>query len=321
MRSPSTTPERTRVAYLIISHTLPAQVLRLAAVLRTASPDAALIVHHDERSCVLDADRLAALRAVRVEPPSRVEWGEISQLEMVLRCLRWALEHVAFDWLVVLSGQDYPIRPIADVERSLALADCDAFARTRACTRRARGAPIDEFSRRYYFRWRRTGSRSLAAGVSWLARRGLPVASSAMPSGTWIGVRALRSPFGSDFACHVGPDWFYLSRAAATAVERFAARWPSVLGYYGRTLHPNESFIQSVLANDPNLRLSADNRRYSVWDAPRMSGPRVLRLGDLDAMLGSGGDFARKFDETVDGAVLDEIDRRVHSIGALPPAS
>jgi hypothetical protein len=30
-------------------------------------------------------------------------------------------------------------------------------------------------------------------------------------------------------------------------------------------------------------------------------------------MLASGGDFARKFDETVDRVVLDEIDRRVHS--------
>ena len=31
-------------------------------------------------------------------------------------------------------------------------------------------------------------------------------------------------------------------------------------------------------------------------------------------MLASGFDFARKFDPTVDSAVIDEIDRRVHAI-------
>jgi hypothetical protein len=35
----------------------------------------------------------------------------------------------------------------------------------------------------------------------------------------------------------------------------------------------------------------------------------VLSLADLDQALASGGDFARKFEDT---AVLDEIDRRVH---------
>ena len=45
-----------------------------------------------------------------------------------------------------------------------------------------------------------------------------------------------------------------------------------------------------------------------------MSGPRVLGAQDVDLLVGSGGDFARKFDETIDAAALDEIDRRVHSI-------
>jgi hypothetical protein len=41
--------------------------------------------------------------------------------EQVLRLARtlraWALERVPFDWMVVLSGQDYPIRPLAEIER------------------------------------------------------------------------------------------------------------------------------------------------------------------------------------------------------------
>ena len=39
---------------------------------------------------------------------------------------------------------------------------------------------------------------------------------------------------------------------------------------------------------------------------------RLGRLADLEPMLASGLDFARKFDAQVDAAVLDAIDRRVH---------
>lgn len=306
-------PDRPRVAYLITSHTLPDQVLRLASVLRRGSPDAWIAIHHDDRSCSLDGAALDALGVRRVEPPSAVAWGEASQLEMVLRCLSWVLERADFDWLVLLSGQDYPIRPVGEIEQSLPSTEFDALIAMQPCERPAMGAPIDEFAARYHFRWRRTRSRAAAALARAAARRGSFVRTRAMPNGAWVGLRALRSPFGSDLVCHRGPDWFTLSLAAVRAIDRFVRGRSDVLHYCGRTLHPTESFVHTVLANDASLRLSGDNRRYSVWDAPHMTGPRVLRLEDLDPMLASGGDFARKFDQRVDRTVLDEIDRRIHS--------
>ncbi len=90
--------------------------------------------------CALDDARLEALGVCRVVPPSRVAWGEVSQLAMVLRCLRWLLEFTDFDWVVLLSGQDYPIRPVAEIERSLAAADVDALIETRRCERPACGS-------------------------------------------------------------------------------------------------------------------------------------------------------------------------------------
>ena len=38
-----------RVAYLITSYTLPKQVLRLARTLRRGSPEALIVLHHDDR--------------------------------------------------------------------------------------------------------------------------------------------------------------------------------------------------------------------------------------------------------------------------------
>ena len=295
-----------RVAYLVTSYKLPGQVLRLARTLRAGSADAAIVVHHDDRRSSVDRRELGALRVELVEPPSVAEWGEPSQLLMVLRCLRWLLARVEFDWVVLLSGQDYPIRPVGEIERGLAAADFDAFVETRPVDPQSR----DEFARRYYWRWRRVPPG--AGGIAKVAARGGLVHFRAMPTGSWVGMRTRRTPFGPDLVCHRGSDWFTLSRRAVEAVDRFVADRPDVLAHYRRTLIPTESFVQTVLANDPSLRLSGDYRRFMIWDPPPAGAPRVLRMTDLDAILASGADFARKFDETVDAAVLDEIDRRVH---------
>lgn len=305
--------DQLRVAYLITSYKLPDQVRRLATVLRAGSPEGVIIVHHDDRECSVDHPALETLGVLFVEPPSTVAWGEFSQLAMVLRCLRWVRDRVDFDWLVLISGQDYPIRPITAIEQSLADAEVDAFIGTGPCGRPPFRRAIGEFAFRYYYRWRPAPGvvAGLVAQHGW---RGLPlIGSRVMPSGVWVGVRAPRSPFGPQLVCHVGSDWFTLSRTAVDAVDHFIRVRPEVVDFYRRTLIPTESFIHTVLANDDSLRLSPDNRRHLVFDAPDRSAPRILRTQDLDSILLSGADFARKFDETIDKGVLDEIDRRVHS--------
>src|SRR5947209_2198936 len=210
-----------RTAYLITSHQLPHQVLRLVSTLRRGNSEAAIVVHHDDRLCRLDSDVLDALEARRVEPPSRVGWGEVSHLKTVLRCLRWTLESVDFDWVVLLSGQDYPIRPVSAIEQSLGEAQVDAFIETRRCDHPSLWAPIDEFALRYHYRWRRVPRPLAAPLVRAAARAGPLLRARTMPSGQWIGVPALRSPFGSELVCHRGSDWFTLSRRAVEALERF----------------------------------------------------------------------------------------------------
>jgi hypothetical protein len=128
-----------------------------------------------------------------------------------------------------------------------------------------------------------------------------------------MGVRATRTPFGPQLVCHHGPDWFTLSRNAVDALGRFLRTRPDVLDFYRRTLIPTESFVHTVLANDRSLRISGATGRLYVFDEQHRAQPRVLRSHELDSVLASGADFARKFDETVDRTVLDEIDLRVHS--------
>jgi hypothetical protein len=302
------------VVYLIISHRLPRQVYRLAGVLRRGSSNAHIVIHHDREAPPLDKAALRHLDVQLVEPARAVSWGRISHVEAVLWSLSW-LAHTQFDWVVLISGQDYPVRPIAEIERRMALAGVDAFIEAVPC-HPPQGRLIDEFALRYYYRWYRIprclagkAVRVASAGNSFVRIRSIP------RDGAWLGVRAVQTSFGDGFGCYRGADWFNLSRRAVETVLEQCRSHAELLHYYRHTLIPSESLVQSILANDHGLRLSGDVRRYTQWDQPHGTSPAVLGLDDLDAILGTQADFARKFDEEVDGRVLDEIDRRVHGGG------
>jgi hypothetical protein len=130
-----------------------------------------------------------------------------------------------------------------------------------------------------------------------------------MPWGVLLG-RRCGVPFSSSFPCRRGSDWLSLSRRAVEAVVRAARSRPELVRHYRRTVLPTESFPQTVLHAAPDLRLSTATRRFTSW-AQGSPHPDVLRLADLERIVGSGADFARKFDAGVDGAVMDELDALV----------
>jgi hypothetical protein len=296
-----------RVAYLITSYAQPDQVLRLARTLRAGSPGSPIVIHHDDRRSRLDEAALAELGGVELVRPSLpVAWGTGSQLVMHLRCFSWLVERVAFRWVVMLSGQDYPIRPLAAVERDLLASPFDGYVQGEPVPAPSwRRRDVDEFARRYFYRYRPIRPpgprlrRAIAAARPLLLLRELP-------SGTLLG-RRCATPFSRAFPCRRGSDWLTLSRAAVEALVATARARPAVVRHYTRAIVPSESFAPTVLHATPGLRLSADTRRYTSW-RPDAHRPDVLGVGDLDRILASGADFARKFDVAHDAAVLDELD-------------
>jgi hypothetical protein len=305
-----------RALYVIASHTRPEQVLRLVETLRRGSPDAHLVVHHDARTTRVDAGALAALGAHLLAPPTPVAWGRASQLAMHVRALAWALRAREFDWLMLLSGQDYPLRPPAAIEADLAAADVDAFlerAPVGPAPRRLH-ASADEFALRYQRAWRplpvrRPGSLALARRVAAAARP--LVVLREMPTGPPLVGLPARTPWSPALRPYRGADWYTLSRRAVAAVLAFGRARPDVLRFVLRsTVLPTEAYVHTALHNDPSLRIAPETRRWSRW-SPGDQHPAVLGMGDLDAALASGADFARKFDPEVDADVLAALDRRV----------
>jgi hypothetical protein len=314
------------VAYLIVSNTSPEQVTRLAGVLRAGSPRGVIAVRHDAAGGTLDLRRMHELDVDLLETTS-VESGSAAELMMVLRCLRRLQESARFDWLVLISGDDYPVRPIAEIEAGLAGADTDGFIESHVCAAPVieHGAPVEEHALRYHYRWSqprpaRPLARALAGvlsprlvvqATSAGARIGVPAKRSPFKApkrrplvppvrhNPLSPVAATRNPFGEGLECRYGPASFVLRRRAAEVIDAAVREHPELVLYYRDTLVPVESYMHTVLANHPSISLRDESRRFELSGAP-----------DVDAVLDSGMDFAGPFETHRDAAALDAIDAR-----------
>ena len=107
---------KANVVYLLQTHTRPAQVARLVQVITESSPDAVVLISHDEAGPALDVGGLRALGNVHVVL-EHGGYGDFTHVDRYLAAVDWLdANGIDYDWLENLTGQDYPLRPIAEIE-------------------------------------------------------------------------------------------------------------------------------------------------------------------------------------------------------------
>ena len=283
------------VAYLVLSHRNTEQVLRLVDALKEG-PQARVLVRHDQRGSTLTRAEIERAGAEAIEDNIEMEWGGWSQLELILNALREARARHDPDWTLVLSGQDYPLRPMPEIEADLDAEPADArLGSVRAVERRRPPRGEDEFFLRTRYRHYRRPARLPHLPH---ALRPLLYVREAPPR---VGIRDPRTPTRDLYVC---ADWLTLGRRALEAVLDADAR------RFRRTAVPSESFFATVLLNRRDLTIERDHRRFAPFAHPGAPHPETLRSEDLERILASNADFARKFDIGADARVLDLLDER-----------
>jgi hypothetical protein len=285
------------IAYIVISHRNPEQVLRLVRVLGEA-PAARVLVRHDPRGEKLESADVEAAGGEPVEDRIESRWGSWGQLRLILSCLREATSRHDPDWALILSGQDYPLRPLTDIEADLDATAADALlGAVRRVEERRPAAEDDEFFLRCRYR-HYARPRVIPA----LPRRIRPLAY-ARDLPPLVGVRRIQPAPLTFFA---SADWVTVGRAANRALLA-ASEDRRLMRHFRRVAVPSESFFASVLFADPSLIVERDNRRFASF-AHGSAHPDTLTSRDYDRLLSSGADFARKFDTDLDPHVLDLLD-------------
>jgi hypothetical protein len=275
-----------KIGYIITAHTLPDQLVRL--VRRLDSENARFFVHVDRRAddSVMDTVRRAIGDHPHVELLQRVpvHWAAFSQLEATLvgiRALLASRERIGYG--VLLTGQDYPLRPPGEIEEMLAQADGRSFITWRPATGR--------FLKRVT-RWHWHGEV--------LGRR-VRVPNRFIPL-------TYRRRHPADLVPYTGSAHWCLSR---DSLEYAATRDPELIRFFRWSSSPEEAFFQTVLLASPLAEtLVNDDLRYTDWSLGGPS-PKVLTIYDLDRLARSSALFARKFDSRVDAAIIDALDVQI----------
>ncbi len=301
-----------RVCYLIQSHRDADQIARLVRVLGSASPDSLVVVAHDDTGCALTAGDLpcaAERHLLPVRGPLRR--GYLSMLAPYLQAVSWLREQrLDYDWLVYLSGQDYPTLALARSEAALAATELDGFMRFWPAV--GEGGPWRRHRQarnRYFFQYHE--ATSWPAPLLRLARAANGLQSLVhvhLVYGPRVGLRARRTPFTSGHACYIGWQWTTLRRHCAELVVDRVERDAQLVAYYEHTICPDESLVQTILVNAGGLRFANDNLRYSDNLGSRDGRPRILGVADFARLTSGAFHFARKFDRAFDSRILDLLD-------------
>lgn len=306
------------VCWFVQSHRDPEQILRLMRTLRRGSTGP-ILLRHDDQALELDFGLFAGISDLYFLPASgRQLRGTYScQAQPYLDAISWLEERrLSYDWLVNLTAQDYPVKPLSVIEAELAASPADGYVRWWDVLSDASPWSRRKARARYWHRYRRwpEGSAGILAALRPLTR--ITPLHFYLDYGPLVGVRLLRTPFADDWRCLGGRSWWTLRRKTALYLRQFLAEHPEVERHYRGTVAPEESMVPTILVGSRRFALINDDLRYVDYRHAVRGAPRTLTVADLPLLAAGNFHFARKFDFAVDRGVVDRIDRELLGIAS-----
>lgn len=262
-----------KLAYLILCHKDPEQVVRLIDSLDNAA--SMFVVHVDGRSNEVANELRASLsdrNNIFFVKRYRCYWGCFGIVQATISCINEIVRH-NFDYAFLISGQDYPLKSRAYVEDFLA--------------KNSNGEFIEAFP--------------LLEANRWSDQEG-PYNPEYRASGLVLSMRGRvfptklkrRMPFG--YIPHGGSQWWCLSRSAISYIADFIIKHPRFVRYCRFSFIPDEMFFQTLLANSKFKSRIATSTTYVDFKNPIPPYPKTLDEGDLNHLSDQAWLFGRKFE-------------------------
>ncbi len=271
------------VAYVILAHNLPDHLARLVWALYHT--DDLFLVHIDAKARpgpFREAIEQRHVAATNIEflAQVRCDWAGFGHVEATLKGIDRVLEQGGFTHIVLLTGQDYPIKPLDHIRTHFATHEGRSFISWSAGD-----DPIPE-NRRGNERWYWDGNLARLERRHYLFR------------GRWVGVPnrfipfippRRRMPLG--LRPYQGLAYWSLSIEAGQHVRRLISDNPSVIRFFRRVWGCDEFFFQMILLNSTLApSLVNEDLRFMTWEGYH---PLTIRSSDLGDLARSSKFFAR----------------------------
>jgi len=278
-----------KIAHLILAHSHPEQLEKV--IERLHYLEDLYYIHIDAKQDIAPFKRLERFSNVFfIKKRVKVYWGAYSIVQATLNGFE---EMIAsgkqFDYVNLLSGQDYPLQDICFIHEYLS-ANYGCLFMQYYSVNEAWQEAIPRITRyhliNYNFPGKHKAERILNAV---LPRRKMP--DNLIPVG--------RS------------QWFTITTAAVTFILYYLEKHPEVTRFFKLTWAPDELIFQTILYNSHfRERMVNNNLRFIDWSEGKAS-PKIFTMQDLHRLQNSGCLFARKLDMNTDNSLFNAIDNYI----------
>ena len=281
-----------RIANIIIFHQNPAYVDRLLKAM--THPDVDFYLHLDKKVDMKPFLHLGKLsNTYFIRNRKNATWAGYSQVEAIVNSLEEIIESkIPYDFVNLLSGQDYPIKPITYILKVLSENIGKSFMISETPPSDWWNVAETRFTKYHFSDYGFRGKYRLADLVSQI----LPDRKFPLPY----------QLFGGPYAAY----WI-LSMDAAVYIHSILNKKDKIYWFFKHTWAPDEFIINTILMNSPfRETIVNENYHYFSWE-PGEVRPSILTLKDFRKLQQSDKFFARKFDPAIDEKILDLIDEQL----------
>jgi hypothetical protein len=281
-----------KAAYLIQCHHYPELVNTLLAALD--APESYCYIHVDKHSSILPSLH-AGPRVTFVQDRVRVQWSGFSQIRATLALFNSVRRSgQRFEYIHLISGQDLPIYPQTAFAEFLTAHRGSEFVAAELLPKHNWGMSGGLDRLRYYYpEYLNYRKQTLTVKII----RQLYVR---------LLMLRLRRDISPLLPLYGGSQWFSITHALMDYILDYLDTNPVFYRRFRYTHAADEIFFNTLAMRSPYRdRIANTDLRYIEWVSGRH--PKTLREDDYDALRASGRLFARKFDPTVDRAIIDKL--------------
>ena len=281
-----------RIANVIIFHKDPGAIERLIKSLQ--HPNFDFYLHLDKKVDMQPFAYLSTLPNTQfITKRKDVSWAGFSQLEALVSSLEQIFTgNEPYDFINLLSGQDYPIKPVNEIYDILSDNIGKSFMITETPPTPWWDEAIFRITKYHLTEYSFRGKHRLESVLSTL----LPKREFPLPL----------QLYGGPYAAY----WI-LSMDAARYIYSILSRKDSLWRFFKHTWAPDEFLIHTFLMNSP-FKETVVNESYHYIDRSLGGArPKILTSADFNLLERSNKMFARKFDREVDARILDMIDEKI----------
>jgi len=279
-----------RIANIIVAHKNPGQLLRLVNQFHASQFHN--FVHIDAKLDITQYSAIVNHPNVTMLPRISVVWAGFSFVKVVIDALKQVTkgkDH--YSYFNVMSGMDFPVRPTTEFHDFLENSYKEGPKEFFEICDLSEWPAKHRFEKYHLSDWTIKGRYFTERIINFFVGK----------RKFWGG---RMEPFGYS-------AWFTASDKFIAYALKFFEENPGYIKFLKTTWNPDEFTFCTLIMNSPfKDKLGSGNLRLIDWTEGKAH-PRLFKTGDIDQLLASGKFIARKFDESVDRKILEELESSI----------